>query len=145
MAWPSNLHDLLMQMLYPCVGISELIKLKHEKADDAQLQQHHPDAHIQYVRMNLLRTIVVGIVLRSNAQQLQDASNREEETDERHCTDRQQNECISIRCIAIADKTNARHTVAIHFAQCHNRNGQHKWQRPGDQMEIRCEFVDAIA
>lgn len=114
-----------MQMICPRSGVSEFIKLKHEKAGDAQHQKHHANGHVQYDCVYFLR-LFAGAGVRAYAEQLQNAANRKNETDRRHQTDRHQNETDSIRCISVADETNARHTVAVHFAQCHYRYGQYE-------------------
>lgn len=108
-------HDQLMQMLRPRSGVSEFIKLKHEKAGDAHHQDHHADGHVHYDGIDFLG-LFAGAGVFPYAEQLKNAANRKNETDRRHQTDRHQNETDSIRCISVADETNARHTVAVHFA-----------------------------
>lgn len=121
------LHDQIIEILCPRFGVAEFVQLEHEEADDAQQQEHHANAHVQDDCVYFLR-LLAGAGVRTNAEQLQNAANGEEEADQRHHTDRQQNEPEAVCCISIADEANACHTVAIHFAQRHYSDGQYQRQ-----------------
>lgn len=114
-------------MLRPRFGVAEFVELKHEEADNAKQQKHHTNSHVQNDCVYFLG-LFAGAGVCTNVNQLKDAAKCEKETDQRHHTDWQQNESESIGCISIAHETDARHTVAVHFAQRHYRYGQHERQ-----------------
>lgn len=68
-------------MLRPRFGVAELVELKYEEADNAQQQKHHSNAHVQNDGVNFLR-LFAGAGVCANADQLKDAANCEEETDQ---------------------------------------------------------------